>query len=299
MQKIVPNIWSNGRAREMAEWYTQIFTNSRITGCSTYPESVEDGLADFQLELAGKDLTVDCQIEGYEFTIINAGPEFTPTPANSFMINYDPKYRENARNDLETTWAQLIEGGKALMPLQKYDFSELYGWVEDKYGVSWQLILSDASGDDRPVVIPALMFGGPVQNQAAQAGEFYRDVFKNSREGMTYAYPSESGPASTDSIMFSDFVLEDQWFTANDAGADQDFTFSEAVSYVVQCKDQAEIDYYWEKLSAVPEAEQCGWCKDKFGVSWQICPENMGELMAKPGAYQTMMSQHKIIIGDY
>ena len=84
-----------------------------------------------------------------------------------------------------------------------------------------------------------------------------------------------------------------------DSGTEQDVTFTEAVSYSVTCKDQAEIDYFWEKLSAVPEAEQCGWCKDKFGVSWQIVPENMGELMSKPNAFKTMMDQHKIVISEY
>ena len=80
---------------------------------------------------------------------------------------------------------------------------------------------------------------------------------------------------------------------------DPEFKFSEAISFSVVCKDQEEIDYYWGKLSSVPDAEQCGWCKDKYGLSWQIVPENMGELMEKPGAFAKLMPMKKIIIADF
>lgn len=152
MQQIVANVWFDGNAREAVEYYVSVFPDGKITGGSKYPSGPEDGLAEFQQELAGKDLTLDFEILGTKFTAINAGPEFT---------------------------------------------------------------------------------------------------------------------------------------------------LNEAVSFVVPCKDQKEIDYYWSKLSAHPESEQCGWCKDKFGLSWQIVPANMEELMSKPGAFKTMMNQHKIIIAEY
>lgn len=151
-QKIVPNLWFDGNAQEAIDYYMSVFEDGKILQTVNYPNSTEEGLADFQLELAGKVLTIEFEVLGMRFVAINAGSEFE---------------------------------------------------------------------------------------------------------------------------------------------------FSEAISFSIDCKDQDEIDYYWGKLSAVPEAEQCGWCKDKFGLSWQIVPENMGELMAKPGAYQTMMQQHKIIIADY
>lgn len=152
MQKITPNLWFNGNAQEAAEYYVSVFPDGKIISTEYYPNSSEEGLADFQRELAGKVLTVEFEIFGTRFVGINAGPEFT---------------------------------------------------------------------------------------------------------------------------------------------------LSEAVSFSVPCKGQAEIDYYWEKLSAHPENEQCGWCKDKFGLSWQIVPENMEELMKKPDAFKTMMKQHKIIIAEY
>lgn len=152
LQKITPNLWFDGNAQEAAEYYVSVFPDGRIVSTENYPSSTEEGLADFQKDLAGKVLTVEFEIGGMRFVGINAGPEFK---------------------------------------------------------------------------------------------------------------------------------------------------FNESVSFSVACKDQEEIDYYWEKLSAVPESEQCGWCKDQFGLSWQIVPENMEELMKKPDAFKTMMQQHKIIIAEY
>ncbi len=299
MQKITPNLWFDRNAREAADFYVSVFPESKITGGSTYPMSKEEGLADFQLDMAGKDLTVEFNLAGHDFVAINAGSEFKPTHANSFMVNFDPGKDEQAREHLDEVWEKLVDGGKALMPLNKYDFSQRYGWAQDKYGYSWQLILTDPNGDDRPFIIPSLMFGGAAQNKAAEAIDYYTSIFKDSKKGLSYPYGQATGPATAEALMFADFMLEKQWFVANDSGVEQDFTFTEAVSFSVACKDQEEIDQYWEKLSAHPENEQCGWCKDKYGVSWQIVPENMEELMQKPGAYQTMMNQKKIVITDY
>lgn len=152
MQKITPNLWFNGNAKEAVDFYVSVFPNSKIVSTEYYPKSTEEGLADFQKDLAGEVLTVEFELDGVLFTAINAGPEFK---------------------------------------------------------------------------------------------------------------------------------------------------FSEAISFAVTCEDQKEIDYFWEKLSSVPESEQCGWCKDKYGLSWQIVPKNMGELMKKPHAFATMMQQKKIVLSDF
>ena len=81
--------------------------------------------------------------------------------------------------------------------------------------------------------------------------------------------------------MFADFMLEGQWFAAMDSAHEHNFAFNEAISFMVYCDTQEEIDYYWDKLSAVPEAEQCGWLKDTYGLSWQIVPTAMDKMMAK------------------
>lgn len=146
-------------------------------------------------------------------------------------------------------------------------------------------------------IVPNLWFKGNAQ----EAVDYYLSVFKDSKIISTAYYPEE-GLADfqeqfAGKVLTIDFELQGQRFTAINAG--DEFTFNEAVSFGVMCKDQAEIDYYWSKLSAVPESEQCGWCKDKYGLSWQIMPENVEELMSKPRAFETMMQQKKIIIAEY
>jgi predicted 3-demethylubiquinone-9 3-methyltransferase (glyoxalase superfamily) len=173
----------------------------------------------------------------------------------------------------------LSEGGRALMPLDKYDFSERYGWIEDKYGLSWQLILTDPEGDPRPAIIPSLLFTGEKYGSAEEAVQFYLSVFRNSKPGMFFHYPAGMEPEKEGALMYSDFVLEDQWFTAMESAQDHRFNFNEAVSLMVRCETQEDIDYYWNRLSAVPEAEQCGWLKDRYGVSWQVAPEDMDRMM--------------------
>lgn len=151
-QKITPNLWFDGNARDAVDFYVSVFEESKILGTEYYPNSTEEGLADFQKDLAGKELTIDFELFGQNYTAINA---------------------------------------------------------------------------------------------------------------------------------------------------DQTFKFSPAVSFMVACKDQSEIDYYWESLSHVPDAEQCGWLQDKYGLSWQIVPENMGELMKKPGAFGRLMGMKKIVMADF
>jgi predicted 3-demethylubiquinone-9 3-methyltransferase (glyoxalase superfamily) len=146
-------------------------------------------------------------------------------------------------------------------------------------------------------IVPNLWFAG----NASEAVAFYTSVFKDGTVITTTYYP-EKGLADfqkdlAGKVLTIEFELQGQRFVAINAG--DEFKFTEAVSFAVSCKDQAEIDYYWSKLSTQPNAEQCGWCKDKYGLSWQIVPENLEELMKKPGAFEVMMQQKKIIIAEY
>lgn len=299
MQKITPNLWFNHNAREAVEFYTSIFPDSRITGGSTYPDSEAEGLADFQRDLAGKDLTITFDVAGYEFVAINAGPEFAPTPALSFMVNFDPSRDAQARKHLDELWGKLIQSGEVLMELGEYPFSKRYGWVKDTYGHTWQLILTNPSGEERPFIVPNFMFSGVLANRAEEALKYYTSLFSNSTSGTIARYEQAIPPVKAGGIMFADFAIENQWFAIMDAPGEHAFGFNEAVSLSVACDDQAKIDKLWHELSTIPEAEQCGWCKDKFGVSWQIVPKNIDELMKKPGAFATMMQQKKIVISEY
>lgn len=298
-QKITPNLWFEGNAKEAADFYIAAFPDSKIISVVNYPNSTEEGLADFQLDMAGKVLTVDFELGGLRFTGINAGPEFKFNPSISFMVNFDPSRDEQAREYLDELWEKLIDGGEALMPLDKYPYSERYGWVKDRYGLTWQLILTNPEGEPRPFIIPSLMFAGESTNRAEEAIKYYVSLFDDSKQGTLAPYTEDTGPAKAGSLMFADFMLANQWFGTMDSGVEQGFTFNEAISLSIACKDQAEIDYFWEKLSAVPESEQCGWCKDKFGVSWQVVPENTAELMQKPNAFAHLMQMKKIVIADF
>ncbi|KND50951.1 MAG: 3-demethylubiquinone-9 3-methyltransferase [Parcubacteria bacterium C7867-007] len=268
MQKIIPHLWFDTQAKEAAEFYVSAFKDSKITNITTLQDT-PSGDAD----------TVSFNLSGYSFMAISAGPYFTLNPSISFMVNFDPSRDEHAETYLRELWSKLSEGGKDLMPLQEYPFSKLYGWTQDKFGVSWQLILSDSDGEPRPFIIPSLLFVGDVCGKAEEAGDFYLSVFKDATRGIIARYPSGMDPEKEGTLMFSDLQLEGQWFTAMDSAQDHKFAFSEAVSFIVNCDSQEEIDYYWDKLSAVPESEQCGWLKDKFGVSWQIVPAIMNEMM--------------------
>jgi predicted 3-demethylubiquinone-9 3-methyltransferase (glyoxalase superfamily) len=149
------------------------------------------------------------------------------------------------------------------------------------------------------MIVPSLLFSGDNTNHAEEAIDFYTSLFKNSKKGNIAKYEADSAIAKAGSIMYGDFQLDGTWMAAMDSGADHKFNFTEGVSLSVTCKDQEEIDYFWGKLSTVPEAEQCGWCKDQFGVSWQIVPENMDELMKRPNAYPHLMKMHKLVIADF
>ncbi|MGV8858059.1 VOC family protein [Rhodoglobus sp.] len=296
MSAITPCLWFDHSAEEAAAFYLDAFPRGVIHNTTYYPT---EGLADFQKELAGEVLTVDFEIAGQLLLALNAGDLFTFTPAISFMVNFDPSGDPDARDNLDALWEKLIDGGSALMPLAEYPFSARYGWLRDKFGVNWQLMMTDPAGEPRPMIIPSLLFGGLAQNRAHEATEYYLSVFGDAKMGTDLRYTEQTGPATPGSVNFSDFRLRDQWFVAMDAGGEQESTFTEAVSFVVPCSDQTEIDRYWAALSAVPEAEACGWCKDQFGVSWQITPDNMGELMKRPNAFDHMMVMKKIEIDKF
>ena len=275
MQKIVPHLWFDKEAKQAAEFYTTLFPDSKITNITTLPDT-PSGDADI----------VSFELWNQKFMAISAGPLFKFNPSLSFMVNFDPLLfgsssaaSTDATEALDALWNKLIDGGTILMPLDKYPFSERFGWVQDKFGLSWQLILSDPGGDPRPAIIPFVMFVGDNYGKAEEAMNFYVSVFKNAKAGAVYRYGPDQQPDKEGNVMFGDFMLEDTWFAITESAHDHKFEFNESLSFIVTCKNQEELDYYWYKLSAVPEAEQCGWLKDKYGLSWQIVPADMDDMM--------------------
>jgi predicted 3-demethylubiquinone-9 3-methyltransferase (glyoxalase superfamily) len=268
MSKITPHLWFDTQAKAAAELYSEVFPDSQVTNVTTLRDTP-----------GGDCDVVSFTVWGQDFMAISAGPLFEINPSISFIVNFDPATIPDAAQALDRVWEQLADGGRPLMPLGEYPFSKHYGWIADRYGVSWQLILSDPEGDPRPTIVPSLMFTGQVCGKAAEASDHYISVFGDAERGQSVPYPEGSEPDEPGTTMFSDFRLADRWFAAMDSAHEHGFGFNEAVSLMISCSDQEEIDHYW-RLSAVPEAEQCGWLKDRFGVSWQVVPAVMEEMMS-------------------
>lgn len=178
MQKIVPHLWFDTQAKEAAEFYVSAFPDSKITNVTTLHDTP-----------SGDVDTVSFDLSGYSFMAISAGPYFKLNPSISFMLNFDPSRDGKAEENLRMLWEKLSEGGKALMPLQEYPFSKLYGWVEDKYGVTWQLILTNPEGEERPFIVPSLLFVGDICGKAEEAVGHYIDTFKDAKRGTLARYP--------------------------------------------------------------------------------------------------------------
>ncbi|WP_409526186.1 VOC family protein [Nitrincola sp. MINF-07-Sa-05] len=270
-QKIVPHLWFDTEAKEAADFYCSVFPDSTITNITTL-HNTPGGDCD----------VVSFDLSGHSFMAISAGPVFKFNPSVSFMVNFDLAQDKDARARIDEVWSKLADGGEVLMPLDTYPFSERYGWIQDKYGLSWQLILTSPMGSERPFIIPALLFVGDVCGKAEEATDFYLSGFKRANRGEMVRYPAGMEPDKEGAVMFTDFMLEGQWFVAMDSAREHDFAFNEAISFMVSCEDQNEIDGYWKMLSAVPEAEQCGWLKDRYGLSWQIVPDDMNKMMQDP-----------------
>lgn len=274
-QRIIPHLWYDKEAKQAAAFYASVFPESKVISATTL-EGTPSGDADI----------VSFELWGQEFMAISAGPLFKFNPSISFIVNFDPLFfgqaaspEKEARKTLDAVWESLAEGGKVLMPLDKYPFSERYGWIQDKYGLSWQLMIGKPDGDPRPAILPCLLFTDKNYGRAKAAIDLYTSVFRNSKRGLFIPYGPGQEPNRAGAVMFADFMLEGQWLSAMDGGGEHGFAFNEAVSLLIRCGTQADIDYYWEKLSAVPEAEQCGWLKDSFGVSWQVAPAIMDEML--------------------
>ncbi|MEV7610568.1 VOC family protein [Microbacterium sp. NPDC089320] len=143
---------------------------------------------------------------------------------------------------------------------------------------------------------PFLWFDG----RAQEAMEYYVSVFPNSSIDQVVLYPDDSldrhFEGMSGKVLTGTFTLNGTPFGCLDGGPE--FAFNESISFVIGCEDQAEIDHYWQALSAVPESEACGWCKDRFGVSWQVVPAGLDLLQQRPEQIQALMHMKKIVIAE-
>ena len=261
MQTITPHLWFDKEAKPAAELYKSIFKDSRIKNTATL-HNTPSGAVDL--------LTID--VLGQEFRLLNAGPLFKFTPAVSFLVACETK------QEVDALWSELSKGGSAFLELGDYPFSERYGWTTDRYGLSWQVMFMGGR-EIAQKITPTLLFSGAQHGKAEQAIDFYASVFHKAKVGDILRYGDHEGPDKPGTVKHASVVLEGEHFAVMDSARPHNFTFNEAISFMVHCDTQEEIDYFWTKLSADPEAEQCGWLKDRFGLSWQIVPRVMDEML--------------------
>jgi predicted 3-demethylubiquinone-9 3-methyltransferase (glyoxalase superfamily) len=262
MGKITTHLWFDKEAKEAAEFYVSTFGKASKVKHIAKLDDTPSGSVDI----------VTFDLLGREFQAISAGPLFKFNPSVSFHVICKTK------EEVDAIWKSLSQSGTVLMELGAYPFSERYGWVQDKYGLSWQIFYSGETYVTQKIT-PVIMFVGDVCGKAEEAVNFWASVFPAAKINAVMHYGKGEEPNKEGTLRYAAFSLIGQEFGAMDSAYEHPFSFNEAISFIVYCNTQEEIDYSWSKLSAVPEAEQCGWLKDKYGFSWQIVPSDMDKMM--------------------
>lgn len=273
MQKITPFIWFDANADEAMQLYTACFRDGQILDRTGVGEG-------------GDMLLGRIRLAGFEVFVLNGGPGHQITPAISFTVGCE------TREELDTLWDNLVERGIALMPLGDYPFADRFGWVQDRFGVSWQLILTGQPQS----LMPTLLFVGDQFGKAESAIDLYTATFPDSRI-------DDLPRGEDDAIADGRFWLAGQPFSVTESDLAHPFTFTDAISLSIDCADQAEVDRYWNALTANGgEPGSCGWLTDRCGISWQVVPRRLTELLAAPDreradrVTQAMLQMSKIDI---
>ena len=266
---IYPALWFDNQALEAFEFYCSVFPNSMI--------------------LEHNQTVVKASLSNQCFIGINGGPYFLPNPAISFTVICD------SREEINALWQKLILGGASIIDLGHYSWNAYYGWIQDQFGYTWQLQLGNG-GKTQQHILPNLLFCGMHQNQCSQALQYYQKIFPEFQRHQLLRYPSGDLEGKIQNSIFS---LNHLKFIAKDSPHKHIFDFNESVSFVIPCKTQQEIDYYWNYFTEHGSESWCGWCKDVFGISWQVIPNNLAQILAThPQAYSTLTRMKKIIIED-
>jgi len=284
MLGIHPFLWFDTNAEEAMRFYLSVFEDSESLDLAPNVEGAPGPGTPV--------LVANFRLLNQTFRALNGGPGHPMTPAVSYMV-----YCEDAAS-VETYWNKLIDGGAALMELGEYPFSERYGWLNDKFGVSWQLIITG----EPPQIVPSLLFVGDQVGRAEEAINLYTSVFDNSAIQAIHRYEEGMGEA-VGNVMHATFQLAGQPFAAADSSLDHQFTFTDGNSFEISCESQEEIDRYWDALAADGgEPGPCGWIKDKFGVWWQVVPVVLATLLGDADAekanraLQAMLKMQKLDI---
>ncbi|MBL0740935.1 VOC family protein [Chryseolinea lacunae] len=275
-KRFASGLWFDSQAEEAARFYTTLFPQSGIGVITRYGKEGYE----IHKQPEGKVMTVTFTLSGHEFMATNGGPLFKFNPSISYYVVAETEAEVN------TLWEALSKDGQVLMPLNKYDWSEKYGWTSDRYGLSWQITLGKVSEVGQKIT-PLYMFVQNAFGRAEEAIRFYTSIFKNSSIDALHKYPA--GPNMPEGkVMHARFKLGGETFMAMDGAGNHAFSFNEAISTIVNCATQDEIDYYWNKLTADGGQEShCGWLKDKFGVWWEVVPVQLGDMLTNPDKNKT------------
>ena len=249
---LCPCIWYVKDGHTAATFYTTVFKPSRI--------------------LAVHPLTTEFELKGNKFIAMNGGTKYHPNPSISFMVSF------NDESELESSWTLLTQNGEIILPLSAYPWSSNYGCCLDQYGVCWQLIKSVFANTGQNIAA-SFMFTNSNAGKADEAMPFYTGIFPHSYIHSINRYGA--GEEETEGhVKHGIFILSDKVFTAMDNSSSDVSSFSEGISIVIPCDNQAQIDYYWSKLADGGTENTSGWLKDKYGVSWQVVPSILGNLLS-------------------
>lgn len=261
MQNLISHLWFDNNALEAVTLYTEIFDDSYITNKSIIPDTP-----------SGDALIIDFKLANLDFSAINGGPYFSFNSSISLMVACETS------EEVDYLYSKLSLEAFELMPLGEYPFSKHYVWLKDKYGLNWQIMLVE-NIQNQEKIRPVLLFADKACGFAKEATNYYTSVFSPSSKKFENSYLEGEAEDNRAKIKYSELSLLNTPFVFMDHGMGGEETFTEAFSFVILCDNQNEIDYYWDKLSHVPQSEQCGWVKDKYGVSWQIVPSMMIDTM--------------------
>lgn len=267
MKNFATCIWLDHQAEELFAFYQSVFKNTKQLRSTKY----SDASASMSGQPKGSLMTLEFEIEGQEFVALNGGPIFKLNPSVSFYVSCD------SVAEVDELYGKLADGGTPLMPLNKYPFSERFGWLTDKFGVSWCM---NFAPKDKQKIAPQLMFANELEGKAEEAVNLYTSIFKNSKIVQLNRFAEGEG-GTVGNIKHGIFELDGEEFRILDAPGAHAFNFNEAVSFIINCKTQAEVDNFWSKLCDGGTPSQCGWLKDKFGVSWQVVPQALTDMLLK------------------
>lgn len=246
--EIYPCIWFNQNGREAAEFYCSVFPGGELRD--------DNGMVQ------------RFRIMDTPFMLLNGGPKFRPNGAVSYFVY------TGDRATTERIFGAFAEGGTVLMPPGKYPWADHYAWVEDRFGVNWQLDSDPIRSSQK--ILPTLLFTPPDDARVREARDHYASIFSDHHLLM------EMPAASHEPLLFCQFRLGSMLFNAMRSMEAMDFQFGPGNSFVISCPDQASIDHYWNSLGAGGAFERCGWLRDRFGVSWQVVPEILPRLLQDP-----------------